>query len=214
MITIEEMRELEFLALEQGITSLQLMENAGKQIFRSVKKKVDLTKKHIIVFAGQGNNGGDGLVAARYFAEEFPVIVLFFGSKEKMSEEARQNYLKANKHVTIIQIEKEEDLQKFRFQKNAELVLVDALLGTGIKGKLREKISLAIDHFNSLAGYKVAVDVPSGMHPETGIREEKVCHADLIVTYHDLKNGLESLKDKTVVVDVGLPRKREFSTFK
>jgi len=208
MITIEEMKELEFLALEQGITSLQLMENAGKQIFRTVKKKVDLTNKHIIIFAGQGNNGGDGLVAARHFAEEFPVIVLFFGSKEKMSEEARQNYLKANKHVTIIQIEKEEDLQKFRFQKNAELVLIDALLGTGIKGKLREKISLAIDHFNSLAGHKVAVDVPSGLHADTGTSEEKVCQADLIITYHDHKPGLESVKEKTVVVDIGLPRKK------
>ncbi len=208
MITIDEMKELEFLALEQGITPLQLMENAGKQIFRTVKKKVDLTNKHIIVFAGQGNNGGDGLVAARHFAEEFPVIVLFFGSKEKMSEEARQNYLKANKQVTIIHIEKEEDLQKFRFQKNAELVLIDALLGTGIKGKLSEQMSLAIDHFNSLQGHKIAVDVPTGINADTSNIEEKTCHADLIITYHDHKLGLESVKDKTVVVDIGLPRKK------
>ncbi len=208
MITIDEMKELEFLAQEQGITSLQLMENAGKQIFRTVKKKVDLTNKHIIVFAGQGNNGGDGLVAARHFAKEFPVIVLFFGSKEKMSEEARQNYLKANKQVTIIHIEKEEDLQKFRFQKNAELILIDALLGTGIKGKLSEPMSLAVDHFNSLQGHKVAVDVPTGINADTGSTEEKTCHADLIITYHDHKLGLESVKDKTVIVDIGLPRKK------
>ncbi len=209
MITIDELKELEFLAQEQGITPLQLMENAGKQIFRTVKKKVDLTNKHIIVFAGQGNNGGDGFVAARHFAKEFPVIVLFFGSKEKMSEEARQNYLKANKQVTIIHIEKEEDLQKFRFQKNAELILIDALLGTGIKGKLSEQMSLAIDHFNSLQGHKVAVDIPSGMNIKTGVTEEKICSADLIVTYHDHKLGLETMKEKTVVVDIGLPRKKQ-----
>ncbi len=206
MITIDELKELEFLAQEEGITSLQLMENAGKQIFRTVKKKVDLTNKHIIVFAGQGNNGGDGFVAARHFAKEFPVIVLFFGSKEKMSEEARQNYLKANKQVTIIHIKKEEDLQKFRFQKNAELILIDALLGTGIRGKLSDQMSLAVDHFNSLQGHKVAVDIPSGMNINAGIAEEKVCHTDLIITYHDYKPGLESVKEKTVVVDIGLPR--------
>ncbi len=208
MITIDELKELEFLAQEQGITPLQLMENAGKQIFRTVKKKVDLTNKHIIVFAGQGNNGGDGFVAARHFAKEFPVIVLFFGSKEKMSEEARQNYLKANKQVTIIHIEKEEDLQKFRFQKNAELILIDALLGTGIKGKLSEQMSLAVNHFNSLQGHKIAVDIPSGMNINTGVTEEKTCHADLIITYHDHKPGLETMKEKTVVVDIGLPRKK------
>ncbi len=208
MITIDELKELEFLAQEQGITPLQLMENAGKQIFRTVKKKVDLTNKHIIVFAGQGNNGGDGFVAARHFAKEFPVIVLFFGSKEKMSEEARQNYLKANKQVTIVHIEKEEDLQKFRFQKNAELILIDALLGTGIKGKLSDQMSLAVNHFNSLQGHKIAVDIPSGMNINTGIAEEKICHSDLIVTYHDHKPGLETMKEKTVVVDIGLPRKK------
>ena len=211
MISIDEMKELEFLALDQGISVLQLMENAGKQVCRTVKKKIDLSNKHIIIFAGQGNNGGDGLVAARHFVIDFPVIVLFFGSKEKMSEETRKNYAKINKKVTIIPIEKEADLQTFRFQKNAELVLIDALLGTGIKGKLREQMVLAIDYFNSLPGYKVAVDIPSGMNADTGAVEEKVCHADLIITYHDLKNGMESVKDKTVIADIGMPKKKDFT---
>lgn len=206
MITIDEMRELEFLAVEQGISINQLMENAGKQVFRTVRKKNDLRNKHVVVFAGSGNNGGDGFAAARHFAKECPVIVLLFGSKEKMSSETLKNYLKIQKQITIIQVEKEEDLRKFKFQKNAELILIDAVLGTGIKGEVREQVKLAIDYFNSLKGYKVAIDVPTGFHPDTGEVLEKACSVDLIVALHDLKKGLEAFKEKSVIVDIGIPR--------
>ncbi len=207
MITIDEMRELESVALDQGITMQQLMENAGKQVFRAVQKKMDLQGKHVIIFVGSGNNGGDGLAAARYFAKECSVLVLFFGKREKMPEEARKNYAKIKNHVTILPIQSEEELKQFRFQKNAQLVLIDALLGTGVKGKLKPQASLAIDYYNSLEGYKVAVDVPSGMNADTGEVEEKSCNVDLIVTHHDLKPGLEKVKEKTVVVDIGIPRR-------
>lgn len=206
MITIDEMRELEFLAVEQGISINQLMENAGKQVFRTVRKKNDLRNKHVVVFAGSGNNGGDGFAAARHFVKECPVIVLLFGSKEKMSSETLRNYLKIQKQITIIPVEKEEDLRKFKFQKNAELILIDALLGTGIKGEVREQVKLAIDYFNSLKGYKVAIDVPTGFHPDTGEVLEEACSVDLIVALHDLKKGLEAFKEKSVIVDIGIPR--------
>ncbi len=206
MITIDEMRELEFLAIDNGVSINQMMENAGKQVFQAVRKRTDIKNKHVVVFAGSGNNGGDGFVAARHFAKECPVLVLLFGSKEKMSSETLKNYAKIQQQITIIQIEKEEDLQKFKFQKNAELILIDALLGTGVKGEVREQIKLAIDYFNSLKGYKVAVDVPTGIHPDTGEILEKACSADLIIALHDLKKGLETLKEKSVIVDIGIPR--------
>ena len=206
VITIDEMKELEFLAIDNGISINQMMENAGKQIFRTVRKKTDIKNKHVVIFAGQGNNGGDGLVAARYFAEECPVIVLLFGSKEKMGPETLKNYAKIQKKITIISVEKEENLRTFKFQKDAELILVDALLGTGVKGAVQEQIKVAIDYFNSLNGYKVAVDVPTGIHPDTGEVLEKACAVDLIVALHDLKKGLETFQEKSVIVDIGIPR--------
>lgn len=194
MITSKEMKELEKRTVNSGVSISTLMENAGKQVFLTVKEKYPLEGKHVVIFAGHGNNGGDGFVAARYFSEEVPIVVLFFGWEEKLSEEARENYQKIKDNINVILIEKKEDLDKFHFQN--DLILIDAILGTGVKDKIRNPASLGIDYFNSISGVKVAVDVPSGN------AEDKVCSVDLVVTFHDLKYGLD--KEKTVVVDIGI----------
>ncbi|MEW5896235.1 MAG: NAD(P)H-hydrate epimerase [Nanoarchaeota archaeon] len=209
MITSQQMQDLEKKAADKGISVEQLMENAGKQVFSVTKEKYDLTNKHIIVFAGSGNNGGDGFVAARYFAGECPVVVLFFGKEEKLSAEAKLNYNRIKNKVNIIKvniikIENKNDLGKFRLQKNLDYIFIDALLGTGVKGELKEPISFGIDYFNSLPGIKVAVDIPSSLDPDSGEIHDKACEVDLIVCFHDLKVGLEKFKEKVVVVDIGL----------
>lgn len=207
MITTQQMKELEDYAETQGVSSLDLMENAGREVVAAVKRKYELDGKRIIIFCGTGNNAGDGFVAARYFAEdhENPVTVLFFGTKEKLKEEAKRNYEKIGWPITLVEIVSPEDLQLFHVQKNLGLVVVDALLGTGIKGELREPLAAAIDLFNQLSGVKVAVDIPSGVNPDTGEIPGKYCKADFIVTFHDLKVGLEKWWKKTVVVDIGIP---------
>ncbi len=221
MITAEQMRKLEHDAVQQGISLLELMENAGKQVYLIIKEKFDLeteNNKRIVIFCGQGNNGGDGFVIARYFAEDFPVIVLFFGDYDKLSEEARVNYDKINSNkennvnkINIINIKTKKDLQLFKFQKDLEFVFIDALLGTGVKGNLREPISFGIDFFNDSLEtaqqiLKVAVDIPSGLDPDTGKADDKFCVSDLIVCFHEIKIGLEKFKDKTVVADIGIPK--------
>ena len=206
-ITIEKMKKLEQDAMQQEISLEELMENAGKQVFNVINKKFNLEKKRIIIFAGQGNNGGDGLVTARYFHEaEFPVVVLFFGYEGKLSEEGKENFRKIQEDITIVQINTKKDLQQFNFQKGLEFVLVDALLGTGVKGEAREPASLGIELFNSLDGQKASIDIPSGMNGDTG-KGELVCDVDLIICLHDIKIGLEKtgLSDKVEVVDIGIP---------
>ncbi len=204
MITSTELRELEDQAIEKGITAGELMEKAGKQVFFATQTRFELEGKHIIVFCGTGNNGGDGFVAAKYFATKCPVVVLIFGDKEKFSAETQRNYDAIKKKVTIVQIKERKELDLFHVQSNHGLLLVDALLGIGGTGPLRDPISFAIDYFNYLSGVKVAVDVPSGLNPDTGEVEQKMCNADLIVTFHDLKPGLEQFAEKTVVADIGL----------
>jgi len=202
MITAAEMRRLERYATSRGIMPQELMENAGKQVFQVVKNKYLHDKMHVVVFAGEGNNGGDGFVAARHFAERCPTVVLFFGSPDKLSEESLENYELLKKKVTVVNISKHQDVHKFRFQTNLEYLFIDALIGTGLKNKVQD--SFAIDYFNQQKGIKVSVDVPSGLHPDTG-EAGKICDCDLIVTFHDLKTGLEKFKEKTVVVDIGIP---------
>lgn len=205
MITAKQMKILERNAQKKGIFAKDLMENAGREVFRVVKEKHDLDGKHVMVFAGSGNNGGDGFVAARYFSDECPVVILLFGDPEKSSEEAKDNYERIKEDVNIVQIKSKADLDLFQVQEGLDLIIIDALLGTGVKGQLRDPVSLAIDYFNSLHGVKVAVDLPSGLDPDTGEVHDKSCNCDLIITFHDLKYGLEKFKKKTIVVDIGIP---------
>lgn len=205
MLTVKQMKALERTAQKKGIFAADLMENAGRGVASAVREKFDLMDKHIAIFAGSGNNGGDGFVAARYFSVTNPVVVLFFGEKEKLSEEALNNYEKIFNKINVIKISSKEDLKKFHFQNNHKLVLVDAMLGTGVKGTIRQPVSWGIDYYNSLNGMKVTVDVPSGINADTGRTSGKSCDCDLIVTFHDIKVGLEKFKEKTVVVDIGIP---------
>jgi len=204
MITSKEMKKLEHDAVQRGISIETLMENAGKQVYLAIKKKQDLADKQVVIFCGQGNNGGDGFVAARYFVNDCQTIILFFGEEDKLSPEAQENYRNVEKKVNIITVTCKEDLEKFHFQDDLEFIFIDALLGTGVKGDIREPISCGINLFNSLKGDKIAVDLPSGIDPDTGEVHDKACYADLIVCFHDLKQGLEKFKDKVVIVDIGL----------
>ena len=83
-------------------------------------------------------------------------------------------------------------------------IIIDAILGIGIQGRLNRTISAIIDDINNSKAFKVAVDIPTGLDPDTGDIVDKFVNADLIITLHDLKKGLEKLQDKTVVVDIGL----------
>ncbi len=211
MITSQQLKELEEYAESLGIEARELMENTGKAVYEAVKKKFGLDniprpdRKRVVVFCGQGNNGGDGLVAARHFAASFPTVILFFGEKEKLSSESYDAYFKVKDKVTVVPVLEQKDLAIFHFQEHHQHLLIDALLGTGMKGALRNPVSFAIDYFNSLPGDKVALDVPSGIDPDTGEAREKVCNVDLIVTFHDMKPGLQQFAEKVVVVDIGLP---------
>jgi ADP-dependent NAD(P)H-hydrate dehydratase / NAD(P)H-hydrate epimerase len=204
MITLKEMRKLEDLAEARGVSSLDLMENAGREFVEAVKKKFDLDGTRVVVFAGTGNNGGDGFVAARHFAKENPVLVLLFGDPKKLKEEAMKNFIKLENPINIIMVNSKEDLKQFHFQNDVNLLLIDALLGLGVQGEVREPVSLGVDLFNNTAGIKVAVDIPTGIKPETGEEAAKHCNVDFIVTFHDIKKGLEKWVDKTVIVDIGL----------
>jgi len=208
MITAQQMRELELYALSKDVSPAKLMENAGKQVFKTITDRYELAGKRIVLFCGTGSNGGDGLVTARYLCENgLSVVVLLFGHKDNLSEEALENYDLVRKKVNIIPILEKNDLSKFKFQPHLNFVFIDAMLGIGLKGAVREPVASGIDFFNSTSAIKIALDVPSGINADTGDALDKSCECDLIVTLHDLKCGLQKYQDKTVIVDIGIPRK-------
>ncbi len=197
MISSHDMASLE---AKSGISRLSLMENAGNSVYQIVKQRLGLSGKKILVICYHGNNGGDGFVAGRYMAEEAEVDILFIGDENKLKKEALINFkkLEHNEKVQFL-VDEEVDFDAYD-------ITIDAILGIGIKGRLNREISAIIDDINNSKSYKVSIDIPTGLDPDTGIMIDKCVNADLIITFHDLKKGLEKLKDKVVIADIGLPK--------
>jgi|TARA_Y100000310_G_scaffold50496_1_gene46498 NAD(P)H-hydrate epimerase len=197
MITTQEMRSLEDNC---SIPKIVLMENAGKAIYNVLKEKFDLKDKRILIVAYHGNNGGDGFVAARYLCNDAEVDVLFVGDETKLTKEALANFKK---------IENNEKLQMLSMEAvdfSDYDVIIDAVFGTGIEGEIKDPLVTLIKNIGKSDAYKVSVDVPSGINPDTGEKANVFFDPDLIITMHDIKKGLESYKGKTIVADIGIKK--------
>jgi NAD(P)H-hydrate epimerase len=161
-ITSREMRALESNAQYFGIGLLQLMENAGRSIAQETITRFQKNKK-AVVFCGLGGNGGDGFVAARHLlAEGFDITVILVGRSCHINHEAalcNWNILESLKgKVTLFEVTDSSLIHKIG---NAGII-IDAMLGTGTKGKLKHPISQVVDYINTLDAFKIAVDVPTG----------------------------------------------------
>ena len=198
MISTEDMRKLEDLSEENGVSKLQLMENAGFGLYNEIKKKYDLNNKKILVLCGSGNNGGDGFVLARYLKQNnHDVNVLFLGKEEKLKKDSGYNYYLLKDQFLDVFVE------DYSYIDDTDII-VDAMLGTGVQGKIREPFSKVIDLINYSQKKIIAVDIPTGLNPDTGEIIDKVVNADIIYTFHDIKTGLKVLKEKVIVIDIGI----------
>lgn len=196
MITSQEMKELEDFSEENGVSKLMLMQNAGIKLFETINKKYDLKNKKTLVVCNHGNNGGDGFVLANIMKKnKLDVKVYFIGIKDKLKKESGFNFLLLKDRFPDVFIQNPDF-------KNYDLI-VDAIFGTGISGEIKEPYSTIIDKINSSGKIIISVDIPSGMNPDTGVYD-KCVNADLIVTFHDIKQGMMKIKEKTVIVDIGI----------
>ena len=193
-------QDMGILEAKSSIPRINLMENAGSAVYQAIKQRFDLKDKKILVVCYHGDNGGDGFVAARHLCDEAETDILFIGDENKLKKEARVNFKKIE-HNEKIQFLVDDEIDFDEYD-----IIVDAILGIGIQGRLNNDISAVIDDINNAKAYKVSIDIPTGLDPDTGAVFDKYVNADLIVTFHDLKNGLEKFQDKTVVVDIGLSK--------
>lgn len=201
-------------AEDLGIPKSSLMENAGKSISDYIKNTLDPCK--VTIFAGTGGNGGDGFVAARHLLNGgYNVDLFFLGDPNRIkSLETLQNWTAINNislglnSLRLKIIEDSSELKKINSP-----VIVDAMLGTGIRGKIKEPISSAIDVINESKGIKIAVDVPSGLDPLTGDVFHKAVEADFTITFHKIKVGLKKAKIRytgnVILYDIGIPAEAE-----
>lgn len=197
MITAQEMKDLENNC---GIPKIVLMENAGKAVANLLKEKFNLKDKKILIVAYHGNNGGDGFVAARLLCNDTEVDVLFVGDEKKLKNEVLSNFRKIENNEMIQMLVLEAvDFSDYD-------IIIDAIFGTGISGEIKEPLATLISNLGKAKAYKVSIDVPSGVNPDTGNKANVFIEPDLIITMHDIKKGLVDYKDKIVVADIGIRR--------
>jgi len=183
------------------------MENAGRSAADLITARFGAGSS-VVVYSGTGRNGGDGMVAARHLAcRGFKVVLRLMGTYKTITDPiVRQNWL-ALKSMTA-SAEVEECGDSSLLSKTDSDVLVDAVLGTGAKGKLRQPALAAVQAINQSRGFKVAIDVPTGIDSDTGDVLGDAVHANLTVTFHATKPGLKNASDfcgEISVVDIGIP---------
>ncbi len=207
VISREQMYQLDKRTMDEfEIKSPILMEIAG---LKSCQRIIDLfpIKSHkYLILCASGNNSGDGFVIARWLQNySAQVKILFLGDQDKMSPETLNNYELCKKlNCEFI------DISSFDYKKlSRETVLIDALMGIGFQGVLKDPIASLLNDINSLDNPKVAIDLPSGLDANTG-QADLVFKADYTFTMAAVKQGMllnsaPSYCGKIEVIDISIP---------
>jgi NAD(P)H-hydrate epimerase len=220
-INAEAMRGADRRAQALGVPSHRLMEHAGTAVGAAVHalaRDVDRWGRGpILVLCGPGNNGGDGFVAARRLARAGGDVVVALVATEPRptTPDSARNWdrLDGDPRVTRIHVPVARDVSIMGRGVEKAAVVVDALLGTGVRGVLREPVRSAVELVRRVrrSGVPVvAVDTPTAVDLSSGEPSDPVVVADLTVTFHRPKTGLLTargarLAGKVLVAPIGIP---------
>ena len=207
MITAERMAAVDANAAALGVPRKQLMESSGNAVAHTVRAEID-SGSRVVLVCGRGNNGGDAFVAAR-FLREYAVETVLVGRPETICTTiARGNWVALQdaelQTTTLTDTSQLDDLDL----ETADCI-VDAMLGTGVTGALREPEASTARAINATDTPVISVDVPSGVDADTGDAEGVAVDADHVVTFHDTKPGLAALDIPITVADIGIPAAAE-----
>ena len=190
VVSNAQMKQAERAANDSGTSYLELMKNAGNACFERIKKIVgEISGKRVVVLAGKGNNGGDGIVISQLAADEGANTALVFLKGLPVSDCARECYaLYKNKDSAIIYGENKGKVRELLADGD---VIVDCVFGTGFHGGLEPEIAELFSYINSgCKGFKASVDVPSGCNSDTGEIAENAFKPDVTLTLGAVKKGL------------------------
>ena len=207
---------------EIGVPGVVLMENAAKNCTQAILKYFpDEIKEGVCIFCGSGNNGGDGFVIARHlFNHGLPVKLVICADPAKITGDAKINFDICNKmglsmtHLDMISATLFRDIEDVVTGCG---LLVDAILGTGIQGQLKEPFAMLISSINSHNLSIVAVDIPSGLDCDTGQPLPVSIEATATVTFVALKKGFlvnpdaRTLTGRVFVADIGITPTTQWS---
>ena len=210
-LTSSDIKRLDLNSDYLGISTLQLMENAGKSIANEIISRFK-SESRILILAGTGRNGGDGMVSARHLASlGYNVSMWLIGSESNIKDEA----VKCN-WQTIRRMKYSIDTKIITDSTQLENidvdVAIDALLGVGFRGKLRQPILEAVRVLNKSKAFIISVDVPTGFDADIGEADNEVVKANLTITFHNQKSGFTKGKDylgEIKVASIGIPPEAE-----
>ncbi|MDI9459635.1 MAG: NAD(P)H-hydrate dehydratase [Bacillota bacterium] len=213
VVTGAEMQALEKKAFASlGLSALVVMETAGSRIVEVLRAEfAPLESKRIHILAGPGNNGGDGLVAARQLLTlGTRVKVYLVNSEKKPSRENAANLAVLQKLGADITPVNFSQLNKLKFSLSFADVIVDAVLGTGFSGRLDGDLEALAKLVNEIQCPVVAVDCPTGVNSNTGEVQGIAIESDLTINLGLLKLGCllypgQAYAGKNIVVDLGFP---------
>lgn len=213
LVTAEQMRQIDRKTIEElGIPEMVLMENAGKAIVEFLQEKFeDLSQKSVTILAGAGNNGGDGLVAARYLHNIGVSVKVFLLAERELSPSTQKNYdILSHLPIKVYCLDSDNSMHLFKVTVNYSDILIDALFGTGMNRAVTGKAEQVIDIINRRSCVKVAVDVPSGLNSDNGEIWGRCVKADYTVALaqpkcgHYMNQGLQNC-GTVIVKEIGIP---------
>lgn len=237
LVTAAEMKELERRADEHEkypVPTRQLMLNAGQSVFEAILAQTqfdpngeqgsELEEGLVVVLAGPGNNGGDALVVAALLRQQFPVaeVKIYFHKRSRPEDEEgfpdELTYTEAEEQDGVV-LDDEPAFEELENDLEEAQIVVDGLLGSGIKRPIVGALARIIDMVNEIHGerqtelnplFVVAIDVPTGVNSDTGVVQGVAIEADLTVTLGYPKRGLYTYAaaDSTgriIIGDIGFP---------
>lgn len=214
VVTVDQMRELEQRAAEIGLPSDILMENAGLAVAEEARKLLgSVVGRRVLILIGPGNNGGDGLVAARHLHDWGARVSLYFC---RQRSEADPN---------LAQVEQRDIASFFADQDGSTVtldgalatseVVIDAFFGTGSSRPLEGSFKQALTRLREVRERRpeltvVALDLPSGLNADTGAVDPACPYADVTITLGYPKLGLFCFPGaervgKLIIADIGIP---------
>jgi len=208
------MRQIEKDCAKIGISVSVLMENAGRAVAEEVRKILGtVDQQRILILTGPGNNGGDGLVAARHLHDWGAKVSLYLFS-QRLSDDSNFKLVQ-ERGITYVDITQDEKLDKLNELLLSTDTIIDALFGTGKSRPLR---GFFLQALNTVSGVKkkrpdlriIALDLPSGLDADTGAVDAACLYADYTITLGFPKPGLfnspgKGRAGKIIVADIGIP---------
>ena len=220
-MTAAAMTGTDLKAQALGVPGVRLMEHAGTAVAAAARALALDTERWgrgpIVILAGPGNNGGDGLVAARRLAEAGTRVVVALVATEARpsTPDAARNWdrIVRDERITIVHTPVARDVALLGHGIEKAAIIVDALLGTGVRGPLREPIRSAVELVNRARAQMVpvlAVDTPTAVDLTSGDPSDPAVRADLTITFHRPKTGLltrngKALAGRVLVAPIGIP---------